>query len=63
MQAFSNILEGHLPKVGLHCENGLALYLGEWWTSEGARELKVGKGRSRVLVLVHFVGFGLYGAS
>jgi hypothetical protein len=63
VEAFPNILEGHLAEVGLHGENGLALHLGECWAIEGARELEVGEGCSGMLVLVHFVVVLLSGAS
>ena len=62
VEAFSNILEGHLAEVGLHGQNGLAVHLSECWAIEGARELEVGEGRSGVLVLVHFVVVLLSGA-
>ena len=52
MKAFSDVFEGHLAEVGLHGENGLALYLCERWAVEAARKLEVGKRRSGVLVLV-----------
>jgi hypothetical protein len=55
VKAFPNIFVRHLAEVGLHGENGLALHLRECWAIEGARELEVGKGRSGMLVLVHFV--------
>ena len=55
MEAFSDVLKGHLAEVGLHGEDGLALHLCERWAVESARELEVGKGRGGVLVLVHLV--------
>jgi hypothetical protein len=55
MEALSDVFEGHLAEVGLHGEYGLALHLCERWAIEGARKLEVGKRRSGVLVLVHFV--------
>jgi hypothetical protein len=60
MKAFSNILERHLPEIGLHSKNSLTLHLGECWASEGARKLEVRKGCSRVLVLIHFAVVLLY---
>ena len=55
MEAFPNILERHLPKVGLHGKNGVALHLCECWPVERARELEVWERSGGVLVLIHFV--------
>jgi len=63
MKAFPNVFERHLAEVGLHGQNSLALHLRECWAIEGARELEVGKRRSGVLVLIHFVVVLLSGAS
>jgi hypothetical protein len=53
VKAFSDIFEWHLPKVGLHGKNGIALHLGECRAVEGARKLEVGERSGWVLVLVH----------
>ena len=63
VKAFSNVLERHLPEVGLHCKDSLALHFGECWASEGARKLEVGKRCGGVLMLVHVVVLLLYWAS
>ena len=55
VEAFPDILERHLPKVGLHGKNGVALHLCECWSVERARELKVWERCSGVLVLIHLV--------
>ena len=55
VQAFPNILEGHLAEVGLHGQNSLPLHLRERRAIEGAGQLEVGKRCSGVLVLVHLV--------
>jgi hypothetical protein len=55
VEAFPNILEGHLAEVGLHGQNSLALHLRVCRAIEGARELEIGERCSGMLVLVHFV--------
>ena len=55
VEAFSDVLERHLPKVGLHGKNGITLHLGECRAIEGARKLEVWERSSGVLVLIHVV--------
>jgi hypothetical protein len=55
VEAFPDILERHLPKVGLHGKNGVTVHLCECWSVERARELKVWERSGGVLVLIHLV--------
>ena len=55
MEAFPDVLERHLPKVGLHGKNGFALHFCECRSVERSWELKIWERSGGVLVLIHIV--------